>query len=83
MRDYFVEIYGNDHLFFDIASASVATLSKWSQRHTSFYKEACSLMADCLRAGVEFEPDDVNRLKNYHLEKAQVLTIMIVRKSRS
>lgn len=78
MRDYFAEIYGNKELFFDVETVEDETLCEWCSRHTEFYNEACRLVNDCAVRGHFFDPREIAKLKNYHLEKAQMISAVLV-----
>lgn len=77
MRDYFAEIYGNDQLGFDIRKVSIATLVDWNKKHIDFYNEATRLMESCIEDGFMFDPEQVKKLRDYHLDKAQMLAGVI------
>jgi hypothetical protein len=78
MRDYFAEIYGNKELFFDLDKVSDETLKEWLSKHVSFYNEAQQLVNDCIDLGHIFDPEEINKLKDYHLQKSQMLTSMLM-----
>ncbi len=77
MRDYFTELYGNDQLGFDIQTVSTETLIDWSKKHIEFYKEATRLMESCIEDGFMFDSKQIQKLRNYHSQKAQMLAGLI------
>lgn len=82
MRDYFAEIYGNEVLFFDVETVKDETLGDWCSRHTRFYNEACRLVNDCVARGHIFDPEKIAKIKDYHLEKAQMLSSVLMIRAR-
>lgn len=78
MRDYFAEIYGNAELFFDLDKASDPTLSEWLSRHVSFYNEACRLVNECIVMGHIFDPEEISKVKDYHLKKSQLISSILM-----
>ena len=77
MRDYFAELYGNDQLGFDVQKVSIETLVDWNKKHIEFYKEATDLMESCIEDGFMFDSGQVQKLRDYHLQKAQILAGII------
>ncbi len=78
MREYFVEIYGNPDLFFDLEKSSDATLNEWLSRHVAFYNESCRLVNECIVRGYLFDQEEIDKLKSYHLKKSQVISTILM-----
>ena len=77
MRDYFIEIYGPHSLGFSPQEQEIETLLEWNRRHVEFYNEATRLIEECVEVGYYLDPREVQKLRDYHLDKAKFLTSLI------
>lgn len=83
MRDYFAEIYGNKELFFSFDDANDSTLGEWLSRHVSFYNEARRLVNECIEMGYMFDPEEVAKVKDYHLKKSETISAILMDRAQA
>lgn len=77
MRDYFLDIYSPHSLGFSPQKQEIKTLLEWNKRHIEFYNEATRLIEECIDMGYYLDPREVQKLRDYHLEKASFLASVI------
>lgn len=80
LKMYFGDLYYNDTLALILTDLENCTLADLSRQHANCYQEVQRLRKECIARGVDFSDEQIRKLRDYHVGRAEIINGIIARR---